>query len=200
MPQMIRTILVFSLLAAAATQPGAQARVIPLPDTLGANFPISNSASVDGTPADYDTLLGVWHFTFQQRRPDGTYNPPFSGHWTFRKIPGARPIIADHWRANNPTLDFESGTVTYRIFNPRRKRWEVQGTSTNGPSGWQPGTGWSDPGNRYLVQYLGGSSIMRFRYLSIEADRFLWRADRSPDGGATWINDWWVMEVQRIGR
>jgi hypothetical protein len=198
---MPRTLLALILALTCFSGPArAQARVVPLPDTLGANFPIADSARVNGTATDYDTLLGAWHFTFQQRRPDGTYGSPVTGHWTFRRIPGARPLIADHWRADDPATPFEAGILTYRAFNPQRRRWEVQGNSTNEPEQWQPGIGWSDAGHRYLVQYLAGSIIMRFSYLNIERDRFLWRADRSTDGGATWINDWWVMEVRRVGR
>jgi hypothetical protein len=178
----------------------SQSHVVPLPDTLGANFAIADSARLAGTPADYDAVLGVWHFTFQGRKPDGTYNPPFTGHWTFRKRPGSRVVIEDQWRRDNPDLPYDAGTVTYRAFNPARKLWEVQGTSTNNDAPWAPGVGWSDSGNRYLVQYYGGPRVMRFRYFAIDPNRFLWRADMSGDSGATWVRDAWVMEVTRVGR
>jgi hypothetical protein len=178
----------------------AQSRVVPLPDTLGANFSIADSARRVGTPEDYDAVLGVWHFTFQQRRPDGGYGAPFTGHWTFRKRPGSRAVIEDQWRRDNADSPFESGTLTYRAYNPTRKLWEIQGTSTNNDHPWLPGVGWSDRSNRYLVQHYGGGWIMRFRYLAIESNRFLWRADMTEDGGATWTRDWWVMEVTRVGR
>ena len=58
----------------------AQGRAIPLPDTLGANFPLADSATKAGTPADYDALLGSWLFRFQFRRPDGVFEQPFPGH------------------------------------------------------------------------------------------------------------------------
>jgi hypothetical protein len=183
-----------------AAVPQAQSRVIPLPDTLGANFAIADSLTVPGTQADYDAFLGMWHFRFQQRRPDGTYNPPFSGHWSFRKLPGARPVIEDHWRSDNPDLEFETGTRTYRAFHPQRKRWEIMGTSTAGSATWQPGVGWSDQSHRYLIQWVGPTTIMRFRYLAIEQNRFLWRADMSSDAGKSWTNDWWIMEATRVGR
>jgi hypothetical protein len=178
----------------------AQVRVVPLPDTLGANFAIADSARLSGTPEDYDAVLGVWHFTFQWRQADGTFSAPFTGHWTFRKRPGTRVVIEDQWRRDNPELPYEAGTLTYRAYNPTRKLWEVQGTSTNSGEPWLPGVGWSDRGNRYLIQYYRGGTIIRFRYLAIEANRFLWRADMSPDNGASWTRDWWVMEATRVGR
>jgi hypothetical protein len=192
--------LVPAIAAAWATALPAQSRVIPLADTLGANFSIADSARRTGTPEDYDAVLGVWHFTFQQRNGDGTYGSPFTGHWTFRKRAGGRPVIEDHWRRDDPARPFEAGTLTYRAYNPTRKLWEVQGTSTNNNASWLPGVGWSDSTSRYLVQYYGTGTIMRFRYLAIEPNRFLWRADISSDGGATWTRDFWTMEVIRVGR
>jgi hypothetical protein len=178
----------------------AQTRVVALPDTLGANFAIADSARRTGTPDDYDAVLGVWHFTFQWRQDDGTFGPPFTGHWVFRKRPGTRVVIEDQWRRDDPSRPFESGTLTYRAYNPRRKLWEVQGTSTNNDHPWLAGVGWSDSANRYLVQYYPERTIIRFRYLAIEPTRFLWRADMSPDGGTTWTRDWWTMEAVRVGR
>jgi len=39
-------------------------RAIPLPDTLGANFAIGDTANKAGTPADYDAFVGTWSFGF----------------------------------------------------------------------------------------------------------------------------------------
>jgi hypothetical protein len=99
----------------------AQSRVVALPDTLGANFSIADSVRRTGTPADYDAMLGVWHFTFQYRQPDGTFAAPFTGHWSFRKRSGERPVIEDHWRPDNADRPFESGVLTYRAYNPKRR-------------------------------------------------------------------------------
>jgi hypothetical protein len=46
-------------------------RVIPLPDTLGANFPLADSATKTGSLADYDTLVGTW----TRRRPLSARRP-----------------------------------------------------------------------------------------------------------------------------
>jgi hypothetical protein len=180
------------------TPPPPSARTVQLPDTLGANFSIADSATATSQPEDFDFLIGVWHFTFQQRRPDGQFNAPFAGHWVFDRKRSNGAMIEDHWRADAPGQTYDSGTWTYRTFNPQRKLWEMMGVNTAGGA-WAPGLMWSDSTSRYLVQHYG-STIVRFRYFAIEADHFLWRADQSTDGGKTWMRDWWTMDVKRIAK
>jgi hypothetical protein len=184
--------------AAQGGAPAAAPRSVPLPDTLGANFAIADSATGTSQPGDFDFLVGVWHFTFQQRRPDGQFNPAFKGHWVFERKNANGAMIEDHWRSDRPGETYDSGTWTYRTFNPQRKLWEMVGVNTQGGA-WAPGLMWSDSTSRYLIQHYG-PTLVRFRYFAIEPDRFLWRADQSTDGGKTWIRDWWTMEVTRIAR
>jgi hypothetical protein len=188
------------LLAAALVPPAASAqsrREIPLPDTLGANFAIADSATKSGTPKDYDALLGAWEFHFQVRKPDGSFFPAFRGHWSFEKKPGDM-LIEDRWRPDDPSQPAGAGTYTYRSFDPEQKIWRMLGTVSYGGE-FALGLTWSDGSNRYAVQRYG-DAIMRIRYLAIEPDTFLWRADRSEDGGKTWLRDAWSMQATRIGR
>lgn len=93
-------------------------REFALPDTMGANFAIGDSANKAGGLTDYDMLLGTWEFRFQPRGADGTFFPPFAGHWTFEKKPGCE--TPEPWRrvasANRsrlqtlPTLGRSRGT------------------------------------------------------------------------------------------
>jgi len=172
-------------------------RDIPLPDTLGANFSIADSAAKKGTMADYDALIGSWEFRFQNRRPDGTYAPSFTGHWTFEKKPGGA-LIEDRWRPDSPSTPMGLGLYTYRTFDHERKVWQMLGTWSEGGT-VQPGLTWSDHRFRFAIQR-GDGGLTRIRYLSIDADHFLWRADRSTDGGKTWLRDSGVMEATRVGR
>lgn len=176
---------------------GSGARDIPLPDTLGANFSIADSATKLGTPEDYDGLLGFWEFRFQNRNPDGSFGRAFRGHWSFEKKPGGM-LIEDHWRADNPTQPMGVSTYTYRTFDPERKRWQMLGTNSQGGE-FALGLTWSDGAERFAIQRYG-SAIMRIRYLAIEPNHFLWRADRSTDGGRTWVRDTWTMEATRIAK
>jgi hypothetical protein len=172
-------------------------REIPLPDTLGANFAVGDTAKMAGTLADYDTLLGTWEFRFQSRRADGGFWPAFTGHWTFEKKPGGG-LIEDRWRPDDPSVPMAQSLYTYRTFDPKRKVWQMIGSSSNGGE-IQPGLTWSDGTSRYAIQRNHGV-LTRIRYLSIGANSFLWRSDVSNDGGKTWLLDAGTMEARRIGK
>ena len=46
----------------------------------------------------------------------------------------------------------------------------------------------------------GGKPItLRIRYYDIQPDRFSWSADRSTDGGHTWVENFQRIEARRIG-
>lgn len=175
----------------------ANGREIPLPDTLGANFSIADTNTVVGTAADYDTLIGFWEFKFQPRATNGAFAPAFSGHWSFEKKAGAM-LIEDHWRGDDPSSPMGVSTYTYREFDPQRKIWRMLGTNARGGE-FALGLTWSDAGNRYAIQHYD-DAIMRIRYFAIEPNHFLWRADRTTDGGKTWLRDAWTMEAWRIGK
>jgi hypothetical protein len=42
-------------------------------------------------------------------------------------------------------------------------------------------------------------SSWRIRYFDIGPDRFSWAADRSTDGGRTWVTGFQQIEARRIG-
>jgi hypothetical protein len=179
---------------------GPVPRAIPLPDTLGANFAVTDTLTGTSRSTDYDFLIGAWRFTFQARGGDGAFTPPFTGHWVFtRKATGGQGVlIEDHWRPDDPSSTWDAGTWTYRAYNPERQIWEMQGINTNAGA-WQPGLMWSVGDDRLLTEWYG-PMLVRFRYFAIESDKFLWRADATFDRGKTWIRDYWTMEVHRISR
>jgi hypothetical protein len=172
-------------------------RAIQLPDTLGANFAIGDSAKKAGTLTDYDTLVGTWEFRFQTRDDDGRFRPSFTGHWTFEKKPGGG-LIEDHWRPDDPSNRMGVSLYTYRVFDSERKVWHMFGTWP-GSGEIQPGLTWSDGVSRFAIQH-GEGALVRIRYLQIDADSFLWRSDRSTDGGKTWMRDAATMEAKRISK
>ncbi len=107
------------------------AREIALPDTLGANFALADSARGLATAADYDALVGTWEFRFQPRRQDGAFWPPFTGHWTFEKVAGGG-IVEDRWRPDDPETPMAQSLHTYRTFDPQRKVWQMYGSEAKG--------------------------------------------------------------------
>jgi hypothetical protein len=168
----------------------AQNAEIPRPDTLGANF--DHTAIGKGTPSDYDFLVGKWEFRYQPRDQEtGKYAPVVKGSWVGTRLFDG--LFSDQ---------FINGTagplMTYRAFNPTEGIWKVQGVNVR-RGVWQPGSSWSDAGNRYLVQENPErKTTIRVRYYSITADHFLWRADGSRDGGKTWMRDVMLIEATRI--
>lgn len=187
-----RTAAALFLLPALAS---AQKRVIALPDTMGANFAIADSARSLGSLHDYDRVLGLWRFTFQPRNDDGTFAEPFTGHWSFEVKSGGNLMI-DWWRPDDPSQPMDAALYTVRLFSQVRKVWQMVGAPSQGGE-FRPGVSWADARNLYLVQRTG-NVIARIRYFAIEKDHFLWRADRSADNGKTWIRDSGVMEATRI--
>ncbi len=185
---------------APAQSRGPVGRAIQLPDTMGANFAVTDTLRGRSEPGDYDFLIGTWRFTFQARDRDGAFTPPFTGLWVFtRKQTGGQGVlIEDHWRPDDASSTWDAGTWTYRAYNPERKLWEMQGINTNNGA-WQPGLMWSAGADRLLTEWYG-PMLVRFRYFAIEPDKFLWRADATFDRGRTWIRDYWTMEVHRISR
>lgn len=203
MPRALPLVLLAALVATAplaSQRPAPVPRAIQLPDTMGANFPVSDTLTGQSAPGDYDFLIGAWEFTFQSRGEDGGFLPPFSGHWVFSKkeTGGAGVLLEDHWRPDDPSATWDAGTWTYRAWNPERKLWEMEGINTR-RGAWQPGLMWTDGDTRVLTEWYG-SMLVRFRYFAIQPDRFLWRADATFDRGRTWIRDYWTMEASRIAR
>jgi len=162
-----------------------QAALIPRPDTLGANFDANSPGQ--GTPEDYDFLVGTWNYRYQARNPTtGAYNPVLTGIWTGSKTHDAL-MFEDEFVVAGP-----SGTrnivMTYRVFDPVERVWAIQGVGVK-RGVWQPGRSWSDGRDRFLVQDNPATKIapdtpeirtkVRIRYYSISKDHFLWRADGS---------------------
>jgi hypothetical protein len=198
--QLAALVSIVTVAPALAQGRGSVARAIALPDTMGANFPVTDTLTGKSGPADYDFLIGTWRFTFQSRNRDGSFTPPFTGHWVFTKkeTGGQGVLIEDHWRPDDATSTWDAGTWTYRAFNPERKIWEMEGINTN-TGAWQPGLMWRAGDDRVLIEWYG-PMLVRFRYFAIQPDKFLWRADATFDRGKTWITDYWTMEVHRISR
>ena len=191
---MLRRIIVSLFLLSGATRISAQAPEIPRPDTLGANF--DHSSPGKGTPVDYDFLVGKWTFRYQQRDPvSGSYGPVLTGQWSGEKT--HETLLADQFLLVN-RAGVTHATATYRVLNPQRGVWEIQGVAVR-RGVWQPGISWSDGSDRFLVQHNPETNTtLRIRYYAITHGRFLWRADGSRDGGKSWLRDVILIEATRV--
>jgi len=165
---------------------------INLGDTLGASF--DPKAVGTATAQDFDFLVGTWDFQFQQRADSTTYRPTQTGRWEVTKTHDGH-IVEDVWRLGTTT----NPTITYRVFNPSRHLWEIQGTKPE-RGGWDDGIAWSRGNERYLVQHFNSSGLLaRIKYFDITDKSFRWRTDGSNDDGKTWVLDLWKMTASRAG-
>ena len=195
----MRRLCVISAALAFAAPLTAQVRDVPTPDTLGANF--KHDSLGTSTPTDFDFLDGKWNIRFQGRKNSSSreFSPAQEGTWSAHRTHDGL-VIEDEFSLYNPANGNRSLTLTYRVYNPQRKTWEIAGTSAKNGNPWAPGVCWSDGKDRYVVQTYGtgeNALITRIRYYQITKDHFLWRADGSQDGGKTWIRDFWKIEADR---
>ena len=194
---MRRIVLLAALLASAAAPVAAQLPDVPTPDTLGANF--RHDSVGTSTATDFDFLDGSWNIRFQSRKSPTEFSPARVGTWSAHRTHNGL-VIEDEFSLVSPSDGSRSLTLTYRVYNPTRKTWEIAGVSASQGTPWAPGVSWSDGRDRFVVQTYGTGEhalITRIRYYAVTPNHFLWRADGSTDGGKTWIRDFWKIEADR---
>jgi hypothetical protein len=144
---------------------------------------------------DFDYLLGDWEFTANSRE-FGT----FHGYWSAVRLDDGQ--ILDEYRVVGDAGQTYYVTSTLRNYNSRLDRWELVGVEKG--SGLKDiGTGRRVGNEVHIEQEYGAAtgtpSKWRIRYHDIRPDRFSWTADRSIDGGKTWVKPFQELEVRRIG-
>lgn len=182
----MRSITVFVLCAIMASAPAAG-----LAQVTGEEM----AARWAAHRGDFDYLLGDWEFTAESQQY-GT----FHGVWSAVRLPGGQ--IMDEYRVVGDSGQTFYVTTTIRSYNAALDRWELVGM--DGGGGLQDfGTGQRRGGEVHIEQRFGVAagrpSTLRIRYHSIGPDRFSWEADRSTDGGTTWIPRFQTIEARRIG-
>ena len=146
--------------------------------------------------ADFDYMLGDWDF--RGVNPNG----PFRGHWSVAKL-GDGGRILDEFRL----LDDKDLTVfvslTIRAYNAVRDRWDFVSIDDRGTGLDNVGTASRDGDTVRVLQTFGigtpNSWTSRIRYYDIRPTSFRWIADRSYDGGKTWVKDYQRIEAHRVG-
>ena len=145
--------------------------------------------------SDFDYLLGDWTFTSEHHE----YGK-FAGRWSALRLETGQ--ILDEYRVVGDKGETFHVTSTIRAYNAAADRWELIGM--DGGGGLQDfGTAQRVNSEMHLEQKFGvargNPTILRIRYYDIQADRFSWTADRSTDGGKTWVKDFQRIEARRIG-
>jgi hypothetical protein len=148
-----------------------------------------------GGPADFDYLLGDWAFTAKSRQWGR-----FGGSWSAVRLPEGQ--ILDEYRVVGDDGDTLYVTTTLRNFNRATGRWDLVGADAGGGLR-DTGTAGRVGDEMHVEQTFGATSdspsLWRIRYFDIRADRFSWAADRSTDGGKTWVKDFQTIEARRVG-
>ena len=148
-------------------------------------------ALIEKHKGDFDYLLGDWEFDAE----NGDYGK-FRGYWSAVRLPGGQ--ILDEYRVVGDQDETYYVTTTIRAYNAKLDRWELIGTGDG--NGLQDfGTAQRDGDGVRIEQRFGVSglypSFWKIRYSNLRPDAFTWRAERSPDGGASWI-----LQVEFLAR
>jgi hypothetical protein len=165
----------------------AQADSKPNPEQVKASYAAHKS--------DFDYLLGDWEFTAESHE----YGK-FGGRWSAVRLEHGE--ILDEYRVLGPNAETFYVTSTIRAYNAVAGRWELIGMDAGG--GLQDfGTAQRVDSEMHIEQKFGVArgkpNTLRIRYYNIQPDRFSWTADRSTDGGQTWVKDFQRLEARRIG-
>ena len=174
-----------TLMAAAAAT--AQTTVRKTPEQI--------KASYDAHKGDFDYLLGDWEFTAENQQ----YGK-FRGYWSAVRL--AEGQILDEYRVSGDKGETFYVTTSLRAYNAVLDRWELVGMDDG--NGLQDiGTARRVGTEMHLEQRFGvmspEPSTWKIRYFDIRPERFSWRADRSTDGGKTWVAGFMQIEARRIG-
>ena len=157
-------------------------------DALGADGPSADRA---GKMDLYGRFVGSWDLDVRQFSDDGRERRR-AGEWHFGWALEGR-AVQDVWivpkrgelRRGDAAANVDSYGTTLRVYDPDIDAWRIQ---------------WTDPVTRNFLQMIGraeGANIvqlgtrhddhlLRWSFLEITPDSFLWRGEVSADNGANW--------------
>lgn len=144
---------------------------------------------------EFDYLLGDWEFTAMSKE-----RGRMRGFWSAVKLDEGQ--ILDEYRVIGAGGETYYVTTTLRNYNGAADRWELVSADA-GRGLLDIGQGRKAGAEMVIAQTVGvasgAPSLWRIRYYNIRPDGFSWTADRSNDGGKTWIKRFQTIEARRIG-
>jgi hypothetical protein len=150
-----------------------------------------------GAPTDFDFLIGDWDIDVETQAPGRPSR--YRGRWTATRAYNGR-LIVDEFRALDDQGTVRNLSITYRIFNESVGRWLMSFINLDNKA-WQDAEGARVGHEVHVRQWFRGprgeDGVLRIRYTDITPESFLWRMDRSLDGGATWDVDYQIMRARR---
>lgn len=160
----------------------------PFLDALGADGPAADRA---GKMDLYGRFVGSWDLDVTQISDAGAKRQR-RGEWHFGWALEGR-AIQDVWivpprgalRDGDAVKNFNSYGTTLRVYDPSIDAWRIQ---------------WTDPVTQNLLQMIGREEagdivqlgtqpdghLVRWRFLEITPNAFLWRGEVSADNRASW--------------
>jgi hypothetical protein len=133
----------------------------------------------------FDRFVGTWNADFTHFRPDGSVLNRYAGRVLFGWILNGR-AMQDVWIGEPIDGQTEPSLGTsIRFFDTEAEAWRVVWISPeeNVVTTVQGGI----VGDRIVLEGINADgSLRRWSFNDIQADSFVWRGERSEDGGATW--------------
>jgi hypothetical protein len=162
--------------------------------TAGKRTPEQIQASYEEHKGDFDYLLGDWEFSAVSQE----YGK-MRGYWSAVRLDKGQ--VLDEYRIVGDKGETYYVTSTLRNYNKFLDRWELVGADAG--TGLQDfGTGRRAGAEMHIEQKFGvasgNPSTWKIRYFDIRPDSFSWSADRSTDGGKTWVKNFQTIEARRI--
>ena len=145
----------------------------------------SGEAPTDAPDCPFEPLIGSWDVTARWFE-DGAEVRHGSGEWHFGWILGGRAIQDVLFARGAPPE--ERGT-TVRCYDASIAAWRVVWQMP--AAGEFTGLVARPEGDEIVLDgaALDGSSLERWAFSEVSADRFRWKGESSTDGGATWQLD-----------
>ena len=152
--------------------------------------------------AQFRFLIGKWKTRLRWMRDiqSREYGPTQEGIWS-ASFASQGYAIMDEWI---PLNGGSGGGPTFRSFDPRTKKWVMTYIPVNQPRErtWLMEGAFDERGELEGafegVDPLGRKYMQKVFFYDIHPDRFTWRADRSYDGGKTWIESISIAESERL--
>ncbi len=143
-------------------------------------------ASLGEQAAAFDRFVGTWDCDYSHFAEDGSVSDRYSGTVTFGWIIDGR-AMQDVWigdAGNGDVGERDIGT-SIRFFDPESRLWTVVWIAPQGGVVTMVKGGWRD--DRIVLEGENADgTLRRWSFNDIRQDSFVWRGERSADGGSTW--------------
>jgi hypothetical protein len=180
--------------------PLAAAALTALPLAAHATAPVS--ARAPGAPTDFDFLHGSWRIAHRQLKDR------LAGSTEWIEFEGTclcQPLLGGFGNMDDNVLNKPEGAyraVTLRAYDPEARVWRIWWLDARAFERLDPPMqgAFKDGVGTFLTDDVFRDKPIKVRFLWTHegSDKAEWRQAFSPDGGATWEENW-VMRFERMG-